>query len=164
MGKVHHYASIGQPLEPGWAKDAGGRDTTDAAAARLGSIAPFGEAKGYALGLALELLVAGTANSALAPEIGGTLDAEKPCNKGDVFIVIDTAASTSLKDRLGAYLDVVRACPAEDGSRPVAVPGDGARRRKAQAREFGFEVDQRLLETLTSMLPQSSSSPRALSR
>ncbi len=54
MGQVHDYAAREQPLEPGWALDAQGNPTLDAQAAKNGAIAPFGDAKGYALGVAFE--------------------------------------------------------------------------------------------------------------
>ncbi len=47
MGKIHDHANRGEPIPRGWALDAQGRPTTDAAAAKAGAIAPFGGAKGY---------------------------------------------------------------------------------------------------------------------
>lgn len=148
MGKVHHFAAIGKPLQVGWAKDAKGQPTTDAKLARDGSLAPFGGAKGYALGLAFELIVAAVAGSALAPDAAGTLDAERFCNKGDVFILIEVRRSSDVSKRLAAYLDTIRTCAPDDEERPVIVPGDGARLRKARARRDGIEIDPNLLATL----------------
>ena len=82
MGKIHHYAASGRPLPEGWARDREGHPTTDAARAMHGAIAPFGGAKGYGLGIAIELLIAALAGSALAPNVRGTLDADALCNKG----------------------------------------------------------------------------------
>lgn len=151
MGKVHHFAATGAPLQPGWAKDGEGRPTLDAGRAKSGAIAPFGGAKGYALGLALELLVAAVAGSALAPEVGGTLDDERPCNKGDVFILIDTGRAPDVAARLTAYLAAIRACAPEDPAIPVAVPGDGSRRRLARAQSDGFEIAPGLHDTLIAL-------------
>jgi LDH2 family malate/lactate/ureidoglycolate dehydrogenase len=148
MGKVHHYAATGAALEPGWAKDGDGRPTTDATRAKAGAIAPFGGAKGYALGLAFELVVAALADSVLAPDVAGTLDAERPCNKGDVFIMIDAGRSPGIAQRLSSYLDVLRASEPETAGAPVSVPGDGARRRAARADRDGFEIAPALLATL----------------
>lgn len=164
MGKVHHHAATGRPLEPGWAKDADGQPTTDAARARDGSIAPFGEAKGYALGLALEVLIAAVTGAALAPEVGGTLDADVPCNKGDVFLLIQPRRCPGLAERLGDYLDLVRRSPADDPAVPVAVPGDGARRRKAAARRSGFDVDPALMATLADLSMATPSLRRGAAR
>ncbi|KQV70250.1 Ldh family oxidoreductase [Rhizobium sp. Root1220] len=156
MGKIHHHAATGRPIPEGWARDAEGRPTTDPLRAKLGAIAPFGDAKGYGLGIAIELLVAALAGSALAPEVRGTLDAEAPCNKGDLLIVIDMGSAPDLAMRLSAYLDAVRASPPTQIEKPVRVPGDGAHRRRQAALAQGFEIDPRLWAELNA-LPHSNS-------
>lgn len=139
MGKIHDYANHGRALEPGWALDGAGNPTTDAAAAKSGALAPFGEAKGYALGLAFELLVASLTASALGTAVKGTLDSSAACNKGDVFIVVE-AGSGAVAARISAYLDEIRACPALLPGRSVAVPGDRARAERRQRLETGIEL------------------------
>src|SRR3954471_659896 len=67
MGKIHDHANRGAPIPLGWALDENGDPTTDASAAKKGAIAPFGGPKGYALGIAFEVLVASLAASATAP-------------------------------------------------------------------------------------------------
>lgn len=135
MGKIHDHAHRGLPLEPGWALDAEGEPTTDAERAKAGAIAPFGGAKGYALGLAVELLVAALTGSALGREVTGTLDDASACNKGDLFIVIDPGAAGQ-GQALAAYLDAIRRMPPAEGFDAVRVPGDRARAtRAARARE-----------------------------
>jgi L-2-hydroxycarboxylate dehydrogenase (NAD+) len=139
MGKIHDYANHGRELEPGWALDGAGNPTTDAAAAKSGALAPFGEAKGYALGLAFELLVASLTASALGTAVKGTLDSSAACNKGDVFIVVE-AGSGAVAARISAYLDEIRACPGLLPGRSVAVPGDRARAERRQRLETGIEL------------------------
>jgi L-2-hydroxycarboxylate dehydrogenase (NAD+) len=160
MGKIHHHAANGLPIPLGWARDENGQTTTDAALATKGAIAPFGDAKGYALGMGLELLVAALAGSALAPDIGGTLDADAVCNKGDVFIAIDIGTHPELMVRLANYLDLVRASNPSDVDTPVAVPGDGAAARRAQALIHGFEISPKLWQDLNAL----SHSKRSLSK
>ena len=65
MGKIYDYASKGLPIPLGWALDKNGDPTTDAEAAKSGAIAPFGGPKGYALGVAIEVLVASLTASAM---------------------------------------------------------------------------------------------------
>ncbi|MCX5512798.1 dehydrogenase [Kaistia algarum] len=151
MGKIHHHAATGRPIPESWARDAEGGPTTDAASAKLGSIAPFGEAKGYGLGIAIELLVAALAGSALAPDIRGTLDAEAVCNKGDLLIVIDAMAAPTIAGRLSDYLDRVRASPPAEVDQPVGVPGDGATRRREVSLREGFDIDPALWAELNGL-------------
>lgn len=144
MGQIHDYAQRGERLKPGWALDANGERTTDADAAKSGSIAPFGEAKGYALGLAIEVLVVSLTASAIGRDVVGTLDSTKVCNKGDVFIAVDPGAGSTVADRISAYLDLVRASGPADGPGRVAVPGDRASASREQRRRDGFDVPDEL--------------------
>jgi LDH2 family malate/lactate/ureidoglycolate dehydrogenase len=151
MGKINNHAMRGVPIPSGWAVDADGRPTTDANAARTGAIAPFGGAKGYGLGLAIELLVAALAGSDLAPDVHGTLDDIHAANKGDLFILIDAAAGDGSVRPLASYLDHLRGSCPSDPARPVAIPGDGARQRRAATERSGIELPQPLLEHLLAL-------------
>lgn len=151
MGKINHHAMCGMPIPPSWAVDADGRPTTDATAARAGAIAPFGGAKGYGLGLAIELLVAALAGSDLAPDVHGTLDDIHAANKGDLVILIDAAAGGGSVRSLASYLDHLRSSRPSDAANPVTVPGDGARQRRATTKRSGIELPQPLLEHLLAL-------------
>ncbi len=139
MGKIHDHAHRGEPIPEGWALDAGGEPTTDPAAAKLGAIAPFGGSKGYALGLAIEVLVASLSGAALGTDVAGTLDADRICNKGDVFSVIDPV-SQLVTASISAYLEAIRACSPASPGQPVMVPGDGSRIRRAQRLATGIPM------------------------
>lgn len=151
MGKIHDHANWGTPLPEGWALDAAGDPTTDATAAKAGAIAPFGGAKGYALGLALEVLVTSLAGSAIGTDVVGTLDSTEVCNKGDIFIVIAPRQSDGVADLVSTYLDEVRSGdPVESGS-PVTVPGDRARRARARSAAEGVELENGLWRDLLAL-------------
>jgi LDH2 family malate/lactate/ureidoglycolate dehydrogenase len=142
-GKILAFARTGRPLEPGWAVDAHGVPVTDARAAVDGAISPFGGAKGYALGLGLELLVAGLSGAETGQRVRGTLDAASACNKGDLFLVFDPAALGlgGTAERMGAYLAEVRASPLADGVESIDVPGDRARRMRQTRLREGIPLD-----------------------
>lgn len=151
MGKIHHHALTGTPIPDDWAVDAQGRRTTDPEAAKSGAIAPFGDAKGYGLGLGVELFVATLAGSAFAPEVGGTLDATEVANKGDIIILIDPAAGEGSATGLAAYLDRLRASRPADPSRPVAVPGDRMRARRTRALSAGIDLPDPLHDEIRAL-------------
>lgn len=152
MGKIHSHALRGEALPEGWAVDAEGYPTRDAEAAKSGAIAPFGGPKGYALGLAFELMVAALAGSDLAPAIRGTLDATDPANKGDLLILIDPGPEKGgTARRLAGYLDLLRASRPLDPDQPVAIPGDGARRRRTLMQRDGIAVPEALLTELRAL-------------
>ncbi len=151
MGKIHNYALRGESLSKGWAVDADGNSTINAEAAKSGAIAPFGDAKGYGLGLAFELMVSALAGSDLAPEIRGTLDATHPANKGDVLILIDPGPDDRMTTRLARFLDMLRVSRPADANRPVAVPGDGMRARRSAALGDGICLPDALFNELRTL-------------
>lgn len=136
MGEIHDRANRGEAIPAGWALDASGNPTTDASAAKGGAIAPFGQAKGYALGLAFELLVASLSGAALGTDVHGTLDATHPCNKGDVFIVIDGPRTAGL----AAYLELIRTAEPAEGFEAVIVPGERGRAARAARLRDGIPI------------------------
>ena len=145
MGKVHHYADTGRPLEAGWALDAQGNPTLDARAAREGAIAPFGGAKGYALGLAFEILVASLTDTALGRDVVGTLDATEICNKGDVLFVMRPRAAGAT---IACYLEDIRQTPPIIPGDRVSVPGDRAAARQKAISEQGIALPEALAQEL----------------
>lgn len=149
MGKINAYAAAGRELEPGWAVDGEGQPTIDAEAAKSGAIAPFGGAKGYGLGMALEAMVAALTGTALGRDVVGTLDDDCRSTKGDIFIVAEArpAAGAHLTD----YLDGVRHSPRSDPATRITVPGDRSRLRKRAAIVEGFRVPDSLWTELTSL-------------
>ncbi|MFC6157569.1 Ldh family oxidoreductase [Kribbella jiaozuonensis] len=144
MGKVHDHALRGVPLEPGWALDAGGNETVDPVAAKDGSIAPFGGAKGYGLGLGLGAMVTFLTGAAYGTAVGGTLDDDHLSNKGDLFILLSGGRHSATE-----YLDEVRRSRRADPATPVSVPGDGARARYQESVADGIEIADDLWRELT---------------
>ena len=144
MGRIIHYDQTHQPLEPGWAIDGDGHSTTDASRAREGAISPFGGPKGFALGLAFEVLIGSLTQSALGRDVHGTLDTADVCNKGDLFLLIDPTVMNdgSTVGKISDYLMDVRATPPSAGSDGVRVPGDRATSVKERGLELGLEISE----------------------
>lgn len=143
MGKIHDHANRNEPIPSDWALDADGHPTTDAKRARDGAIAPFGGAKGFALGLAFEVLVAGLAGGALGRDVRGTLDSTEPCNKSDLFILIDHPTA-SVSD----YLSSLRGAEPAEGFEQVRIPGERGRALRQQRRRDGLPIDAALWRQL----------------
>ena len=145
MGKVHAHALREEPLEPGWALDADGEPTVDPVRAKEGALAPFGGAKGYGLGLAIELMVASLTGTALGTGVTGTLDSVHPSTKGDLFVLMRPAVAP---DHLTDYLTAIRDSGAD---RAVLVPGDRARERRSRALADGVELPAALVAELRAL-------------
>jgi len=158
MGEIHDHGHRGVALPAGWALDAEGQPTTDPDAARQGAIAPFGAAKGYALGLAFELLVTALTGAALGREVRGTLDADHLSNKGDVFILIDPLSGQGAA--LSAYLETIRQTPPAPGFEQVLIPGERGRARKTARLANGIELADAVWATMQRLRHSSPSTAR----
>ncbi len=155
MGKIHDHANRGAPIPLGWALDENGDPTTDASAAKKGAIAPFGGAKGYALGIAFEVLVASLAASAIGTDVKGTLDSVAVSNKGDLFIVIAPPHAEAAKALVTDYLDSIRSAAPADPEHPVLAPGDRAHKVRAQSEKRGVYLDDGLWADLQKLAAES---------
>jgi L-2-hydroxycarboxylate dehydrogenase (NAD+) len=149
MGEIHDRAHRGQALPADWALDAAGEPTTDPQAAKHGAIAPFGGPKGYALGLGFEVLVTALTGAATGRDVKGTLDATQPCNKGDLFIVIEPASDTGAA--VSAYLDEIRRCAPMRPESPVVVPGDRARASRERRLDNGIALPEAVWQEIQAL-------------
>lgn len=143
MGEIHDHANRKAPIPGHWALDENGDPTIDAEAAKKGAIAPFGQAKGYALGLAFELLVSGLAASAIGRDVHGTLDDTSVCNKGDLIIVMPGP-----RRELASYLQAIREMEPADGFQAVLIPGERGRACRDQRMKDGVPVVDDVYESL----------------
>lgn len=143
MGEIHDHANRRQAIPSHWALDADGNPTTDANAAKNGSIAPFGQAKGYALGLGFELLVSSLTGAAIGRDVRGTLDDTSVCSKGDLFIVIDGP-----RRDLQAYLQDIRSAQPAEGFSEVLIPGERGRACRDKRLSEGVPIADDVWERL----------------
>ena len=91
-GKILTAAQKGEPIPAGWAVDAEGAPTTDAAAALKGALQPIGGAKGAALALMVEVLAVALTGARFGFEASSFFDAEgAPPGVGQLLVAIDAA-------------------------------------------------------------------------
>lgn len=151
--KVNAAAQAGEAIPLGWALDAAGHPTTDAAAALAGSMAPAGGHKGSALALLVDVMAGGVAGSNFsfeAASFGGT--AGGPPDVGQVIIAIDPTAT--MGDHFLARLDTeFTALAAEDG---VRLPGDRRLAERAATSDQGVVVPDDLMAVLASYAEHGS--------
>jgi (2R)-3-sulfolactate dehydrogenase (NADP+) len=89
--RIRDAAAAGEAIPSGWALDADGSPTTDAAAALLGPVLPFGGVKGSNLALTIELLsvLSGASFSMDAPDFAA---GSRPPRVGLFLVALDPAA------------------------------------------------------------------------
>jgi (2R)-3-sulfolactate dehydrogenase (NADP+) len=106
--KIREAATAGEPIPEGWALDADGAATTDAAAALLGPLLPFGGVKGSNIAVVIELLsvLSGAAFSMDAPDFAS--GAQSP-GVGLFLLALDPAAFASdYLQRVEGHLERLR--------------------------------------------------------
>jgi LDH2 family malate/lactate/ureidoglycolate dehydrogenase len=105
-GKIRAYHQKGQSIPEGWAFDAEGMPTTDAAAAMAGLIQPIGGHKGVGLGIVIGMLSTLLSGASYGTELGNMIDGPQPGKDGHIFIAIDIAAFQPL-DVFKRRVDVI---------------------------------------------------------
>lgn len=155
--KVNAAAQAGEPIPLGWALDAEGRPTTDAAAALAGSMVPAAEHKGSALALLVDVMSGGVAGSNFSFEasgFGGTVGG--PPDVGQVVLAIDPGATMGdgFVDRIETEL---QALADEPGAR---LPGDRRLAHRSTAAVHGVEVPDDLMALLQQYAEHGSPAQR----
>lgn len=136
-GKVMAAARAGRPIPEGWAFDARGEPTTDAAAAMEGTMAPMGGAKGAALALMVEVMSACLVGAALGVEASSLFDDRGgPPDLGQSILAIDAGALSdgAFAERIGTLAAIYEDL---DGAR---LPGLRRLEARARARTEGLVV------------------------
>jgi LDH2 family malate/lactate/ureidoglycolate dehydrogenase len=130
MGKIRLAEAAGDPIPEGWACDANGVPTTDAAAAIRGMLLPIGGPKGFGLAMIVELLAGGLSSGAMGSEVQPLYgDPSVPYRCAHFFLALDVSAFRDIGDYAAAAAEFaarIRQSRPAPGSPPVRVPGDRA--------------------------------------
>ena len=147
--KVNAAAQAGEDIPLGWALDAAGHPTTDAAAGLAGSMAPAAGHKGSALALLVDIMGGGVTGSSFSFEASGFSGNEGgPPDVGQVILAIDPGATPGdgFVDRLEIELAAMTAQPG------VRLPGDRRLAHREQApKPNGVEVPGDLMAILAAV-------------
>ncbi|MBY0420724.1 MAG: Ldh family oxidoreductase [Parvularculaceae bacterium] len=150
--KIIAAKSAGAPIPEGWALDAEGRPTTDAAAALKGSLVPVGGAKGAALALMVEILAAAVTGSHYGFEATSFLDAEGgPPEVGQFFLAVDPSA---FGPGFMARMSALAAAMAEEAG--VRAPGTTRLKNRQKAEEHGLDIAPALLGDLKALAGEAA--------
>lgn len=134
MGKIRLAQAAGEPIPAGWATDADGRPTTDAAAAIKGMLLPAAGPKGFGLAVAIDLLCGGLSGGAITDEVNPLYgDPSKPYRCSHFFLALDPAAfgAANLPQRVDRVQEQIRRAKPARAGEPIYAPGDLERARRA---------------------------------
>ncbi len=142
---VKAAAREGREIPLGWALDSDGNPTTDPKAGLAGGLAPLGGAKGFGLGLMVDILAAGLTGGNWAYNAPMFADNEGPApNVGQLIIALEPS-------RLGgdAYEERIETFVAELlGREGVRLPGAKRHAKREAAEADGIEVPQDLIDRI----------------
>ena len=125
-GKIRVYDQKGYPIPEGWAFDAEGHPTTDAAAAMKGLIQPIGGHKGVGMGIIVGLLSTLLSGAAYGPELGDMEHGPRAGQDGHLFIAIDIASfqpPAAFRARVDGLARQIRDSRRRDGVARLYPPG-----------------------------------------
>jgi (2R)-3-sulfolactate dehydrogenase (NADP+) len=147
-GKILTAAQKGAPIPAGWAVDAQGHPTTDAAAALKGALQPIGGAKGAALALMVEVLAVALAGAHFGFEASSFFEADgDPPGVGQLVLAIDPGAFAG-RDVFAERLTALAGMIEGDGAR---IPGASRLARRENAAREGVSVDAKLLKEVRAL-------------
>ncbi len=138
---VRRHAEQDKPIPEGWAFDKDGQPTTDARAGLAGSMAPFGDYKGAALALMVDILSAGVTGSSFTFEASRTANHRgDPPNLGQFLMTIDPSAFGGA-DFAARLETLFSAMLSQEG---VRLPGDRRIANRVQAQNEGVSISEDL--------------------
>lgn len=143
MGKIALARDTGEALREGWAVDANGAPTTDAAKASIPTA--LGGPKGAGLSLMFECLTGlMVGNPLIAPFLEGAPDGKGHMQNG-LAIAIDIAKFTDVGAYIGEVdrlIDALKELPKADGVDEILVPGERGDRELETRRADGIPLPQ----------------------
>ena len=143
-GKIMNAKQRGEAIPEGWALDAQGNPTADPAKALEGTMVPFGDAKGAALALMIEILSATLTGANHGYEASSFFTAQGSApGIGQSFLLV---RPETLNPGFGEKLEALCAhILRQEGTR---LPGERRMRLRAANRRQGVELPDALYEEL----------------
>lgn len=148
MGKIQAAAREGKPIPEGWALDAAGKPTTDAALAK--TVLPIAGPKGYGLAVMVEVFSALLAQAAYGDAIGFPNMGQQE-NTGWAMILVDVERFMPIekfKGDVDAYIRSIKAGRKAPGVDELLMPGELEHKRLEQYIKTGYEVSDALAAEL----------------
>jgi LDH2 family malate/lactate/ureidoglycolate dehydrogenase len=154
-GNIIAAKKRGEPIPPGWALNADGAPTTDAAQALAGMVLTMAGHKGYALALMVEVFSSVLSGAAIGPAIGSMYkDLDRKQDVGHFFCLLDIAAfmePADFKRRMDETIDAIKACRKRPNVSEILIPGERSHAKAQQNLAQGISLDDTTLAELKSL-------------
>ncbi|GGC43572.1 MULTISPECIES: Ldh family oxidoreductase [Brevibacterium] len=126
-GKIYLADQRREDIPDGWALDAEGRRTTNAAEAINGVILPMAGHKGYAISLMMDIFTGALLGGAVGTDIHGPYEADKKSGTSHLFIAVDPRALGTAEEfdaRIAELVGQMHSTPLAHGHDQVFLPGE----------------------------------------
>lgn len=150
-GKIYLAKQKGEPIPSGWAIDANGAPTTDAAAAIEGVILPMAGHKGYAIATVMDMLSGVLSGSAFGDAVAGPYQTDRKSGAGQMMIVLNIEVFQPLAEfnaRMEALIAQLKSVPLAQGHDEIFYPGEIEARNEARNRAEGLSLPADTLDDL----------------
>ena len=147
-GKMRIYHQKGHALPEGWAYDADGVPTTDAAKALVGLIRPIGDFKGVGLALVMGVLSSVLSGAAYGADYGDMVNGPVAGADGQFFLALDVASFEEVdrfKRRIDGIIRAIHASRKAPGVERLYLPGEMEANFEASYREAGIPLNDATL-------------------
>lgn len=118
-----------------------------------GTILPFGGAKGFCLGLLVEILSGVIAGAGISHEVGSMYkNFDKPANIGHLFLAIDISKIMPMEEyysRISKLIKFVKESKLMKGFDEIHIPGETRWRNMEKQHKEGIQLDAKTVELLT---------------
>jgi LDH2 family malate/lactate/ureidoglycolate dehydrogenase len=153
MGKVMVAQAHGNTIPDSWGVNAGGHRTTrpDEVIALL----PLGGAKGYGLGVLVEILGGVLTGASIAKDIGNMYkDFDRPQNVGHYMLAIHIPHFMPIdifKERMGVLASMLRSSRTAPGVEGIMIPGEPEEKVRQQRHQEGIPLADVTVQELTEL-------------
>jgi LDH2 family malate/lactate/ureidoglycolate dehydrogenase len=166
-GKIRKAARRGERIPPGYALDAEGRSTTDAAAALDGVVLPIGGYKGSGLAMLMDLMGGVVTGAGYAGGVGNQFtDYDRSQDVGHFFLVMKPDLFVPLdtyRARMDKLVTAVRGARRAEGFDEILMPGEREQGLEEQHRRTGIPIGAVELESLRKIAAQAGVAPPVVS-
>lgn len=150
-GKIRVYHQKGLSIPNGWAFDASGEPTVDAAKALDGLIQPAGGHKGIALAMMIGIISTLLSGASYGTGLGNMVDGPTAGRDGQFFIAVDVAAFRPLPEfvrDVDAIVTEIHGSARREPDTPLLVPGEMERQFEARYGADGIILPARTLDDI----------------
>jgi LDH2 family malate/lactate/ureidoglycolate dehydrogenase len=153
--KVLEAIAEARSLPEGLVVDARGKSIVDPHQIGNGALLPFGGAKGFCVGLLVEILSGVLTGAGVSHGVASMYeDFSRPANSGHFFIALDLAQFMPLPlyyERISQLIALIKAAGKAGGGEEVLIPGETRWRVFSEQRAKGVFIDQKTAAGLTSL-------------